>query len=147
MTRPRLGVTFTPLKPKRPVVDLHVPNRVDRVMRQGGGDLVRERRTYPPARPWKSRTPKSGPRKGGRRTGNLGRNWNVRFGRGFFEVWNPVAYAGYVQGYRRRVKGDKRTRQTKVMKARGWRSFDADNARLKRTLGPGLRRAFKQSRR
>ncbi len=144
MTQPRLGVTFIPLKPKRPVVDLQVPNRVDRVMRQGGGDLVRERRTYPPARPWKSRPPKTGPRAGGRRTGQLARGWAVRFGRGFFDVWNPVAYAGYVQGFR---KGQKGKRQTKVMKSRGWRNFDADIARLKRTLGPGLRRAFKQSRR
>ena len=42
MTQSRLGITFTPLVPKKPVVDLKVPNRVDRVMRQGGGDLVRD---------------------------------------------------------------------------------------------------------
>jgi len=49
-----------------------------------------------------------------------------------------------VQGFRTGAKGK---RQTAVMKGRGWRNFDADIARLNRTLKPGLRRAFKQSRR
>ncbi|KKM93546.1 hypothetical protein LCGC14_1207370, partial [marine sediment metagenome] len=105
MTQSRLGITFTPLVPKKPVVDLKVPNRVNAVMRQGGGDLVRLRKTYPPALPWTSRPPRTGPRAGGQRTGQLARGWQVKFGRGSFEVWNLVAYAGYVQGFRTGAKG------------------------------------------
>lgn len=146
MTQPRLGVTFTPLVPKRPVVDLKVPNRVNAVMRQGGGDLVALRKTYPPAIPWKN-PPKSGIRKGGKRLGGAGglsSGWQVKFGRGSFDVWNPIRYAGYVQGFRTARKGK---RQTAVMRVRNWKTFDQDIATLKRTLTPGLRRAFKQSRR
>ena len=144
MTRSGLGITFTPLVPKGPVVDLRVPNRVDRVMRQAGGKLVALRKTYPPALPWTSRPPRTGPRAGGRRTGQLARGWRVRFGRGSFDVWNPVLYAGYVQGFSTGAKGK---RQTSVMRNRRWRNFNEDIGRLNLTLKPGLRKAFKQSRR
>lgn len=143
MTRP-LSVKFTPLVPKKPVVDVQVPNRVSQIMRNAGGNLVRQRRDYPPSRPWKGRTPTTGPRRGGRRTGQLGRGWQVRFRRAGFDVFNRVPYAGYVQGFKKAPKGK---RQTAVMASRGWASFDKDIAVLNRTLKPSLRRAFRQRRR
>lgn len=86
------------------------------------GDCIRDLAEYPPFKPWRSRTPKSGPRKGGRRTGTLGKGWRIAriersANRRSVEVDNGVAYAVHVEGPRRGQRG---RRQTAVMRERGW---------------------------
>lgn len=86
------------------------------------GAVIDDLSDYPEARPWKSRPPTSGPRRGGRRTGTLGRNWRPRGPRltaqGLVtEARNDTDYAIHVQGP---PKGRKGRRQTKVMRDRGW---------------------------
>jgi hypothetical protein len=113
-----------------------VPSVLNAVMAQAkinvelvsfGGEMVRTMADYPEARPWKSRPPRTGPRAGGRRTGQLGRNWKTRHGPSFIEVFNDVGYPGYVEGY---AKGAKGQRQTRVMRARGWQRIDEEGRRV-----------------
>lgn len=83
-------------------------------------EAQRELKTYPPARPWK-RPPTSGIRKGGRRTGTLGKNWRLgRRGLDSIEVVNNTPYGSYVQGPT--GKSGKAGGQTAVMADRGWPS-------------------------
>lgn len=82
-------------------------------------DIVKRMSVYPTAQPWKSRTPKTGLRKGGRRTGNYGRNWRkVNRSKGAVDVINPIRYAVWVGG-----PNDKGPGQTSNMKRRGWPSI------------------------
>ena len=92
------------------------------------GNMVRGMALYPPALPWTSRPPRTGPRAGGRRTGGLGRNWRISQHRraALIEVANPTDYAGFVQGPPRGRKG---YRQTAVMAARGWQTITVVNQR------------------
>lgn len=88
-------------------------------------DVINDLANYPPAQPWTSRPPRTGPRAGGRRTGTLGRNWRlpsslrtVRRGtERRVEVVNLTEYAVYVQGP---PDGPEGARQTPVMAARNW---------------------------
>ncbi len=112
------------LKPRRQVVAVQglVP-RIDREVRDYIVAMSGRMATYPPARPWTSRPPKSGPRAGGRRTGTLGRSWQLgmafrRLGPGAAELVNRVPYAVWVQGPRGRRPG-----QTAVMASRGWQNI------------------------
>lgn len=95
------------------------------------GEMVRRMSDYPPARPWRSRPPTKGPRKGGRRTGAYGRGWRIgaerdltQTGGGGFRITgsarNRVHYAVFVGGPR---PGAYRRRQTDVMRSRGWPSI------------------------
>lgn len=101
------------------------------------GELVNVMAKYPPAQPWKRRPPKTGPRAGGRRTGNLGRNWRGKWAPNYGEVSNPVAYAGHVQGYRSGPKGD---RQTANMRSRGWQRVDEEGRRVWRKYERRIKR-------
>lgn len=90
------------------------------------GEMVRVMANYPPARPWRSRPPRTGPRAGGRRTGNLGRGWRMlRRGQLHWVTFNLVEYVGFVQGFRRG-----RPRQTRVMQQRGWQQVDTEAQRV-----------------
>lgn len=86
-----------------------------------GKEVTGETKQYPPWRPWKN-PPKSGPRAGGRRTGDLGRKWESGVKPSgqyiILKIENPVSYAKWVQG----------KKQTKVMKARGWRTLQKNFA-------------------
>ncbi len=145
----KLGIKIEPIVPKKPVIDMKYVRRVDTVMRQSGGDLAGVMRQYPPRLPWKKKPdgspgePKTGLRAGGRRTGNLGLNWNLRNGRGFYEVFNTVAYAGFVQGF---LTGKKGKRQTEVMRRRNWRNLTAVSKTEEARLNGKLRLAFRNRR-
>lgn len=84
-----------------------------------GRRVSAETKQYPPWRPWK-RPPKSGPHKGGRRTGALGKSWRYQVQSGNRIVLivesQGVRYARYVQG----------RNQTKVMRGRGWQTVRAN---------------------
>ncbi len=108
-------------KPKEPIAD---PSALlEQILGSAGfsGRVNRELATYPPAQPWKSRVPKKGPRKGGRRTGTLGRNWRIyveqRRDTWQFGTRNRTAYAIHVEGP---VPGEEKRRQTQTMRDRGW---------------------------
>jgi hypothetical protein len=78
-----------------------------------GAIMEREAKQYPAWRPWKN-PPKTGPRAGGRRTGQLGRGWSRTVssigGSVTMTIKNPVSYAPYVQG----------SRQARALAARSW---------------------------
>lgn len=80
-------------------------------------EAAQELQRYPPWRPWKN-PPKSGVRAGGKRTGNLGRNWGTyRLVSGkSIEMVNKTTYAKYVQG-------DAKS-QARALAARGWQRVD-----------------------
>jgi len=118
---------------------------ISREMIAIGADLHQSMAKYPPARPWKSRPPPRGPRRGGRRTGFLGRNWQVKVRREGavvveVEVSNKTPYAVYVQGPRRGGKGE---RQTKVMRDRGWQNITTITQVVWRKHRAGLSRAIR----
>lgn len=87
---------------------------LDTLLKTYGEKMEKKLKEYPAAQPWKGPTPKSGPRAGGRRTGNLGRSWKstVQSGQSV-TVESNVPYASYVQGS---------PGQTGNMKARGWKT-------------------------
>lgn len=88
---------------------------------------------YPPAQPWKGPTPMSGLRKGGRRTGTLGRNWKIA-GRtvNSIEIRNTTPYGVHVQGD---PKGGRGSRQTPNMAARGWPNIVDAGESAKKAVG------------
>lgn len=83
-------------------------------------EFLRQMQDYPDAQPWRVPTPKSGPRAGGRRTGDYGRGWRVS-GRTTYSVTiiNNVPYAVWVGGP---TEGDG-PKQTANMAGRGWPSM------------------------
>ncbi len=104
---------------------------VERFMTQVQADL----KQYPPARPWKH-PPKSGPRKGGRRTGDLGRGWGLnRQDSGntvTITLANPVSYATYVQG----------PRQARAMHIRGWEKVETPARKRWREAKPRIEKVI-----
>jgi len=94
-----------------------------------GRDVQSNMQTYPPWMPWKSRPPKTGLRAGGKRTGDLGRAWSLRWDSPYsLTVGNPTEYAGYVQGYR--GHGGMGQRQVSALARRGWISITDVVSRL-----------------
>lgn len=95
-------------------------------LRGFAGEMIRVMADYPAFIPWTSTPPKSGPRRGGRRTGNLGRGWRMRRTAALaYEVTNRVPYVGFVQGFRRG-----RPRQTAVARSRNWQQIDTETQRV-----------------
>lgn len=93
---------------------------IQNVLLTFGFEAQRLLQAYPPAQPWKN-PPKSGIRKGGKRTGDLGKNWRIgRPTQTYIEVRNNTPYGSYVQGPT--DKSGKAGGQTAVMAARGWPS-------------------------
>lgn len=83
-----------------------------------GFEGQRRLQKYPAAQPWKGPTPKSGLRKGGRRTGTLGRNWKLAAKSKYsITIQNMTPYGVHVQGP---PDGPRGARQTANMAARGW---------------------------
>jgi hypothetical protein len=112
-----------PILPKRPVIDMRrLDERVHARLRDFGMEFVEKMEEYPPAIPWKGRRPKSGPRRGGRRTLALKRGWPLGFRMGRWEVTveNTVKYVPFVQG-----RG-----QTRHMRRRHWQRTDEVVKRL-----------------
>ena len=104
-------------------------------------DCQSQFQNYPVAMPWTSRVPKSGPRKGGKRTGALGQHWSMEYismyeGR----LTNRLGYAGYVEGYT--DHGRSGERQTGVMARRRWPNItNVANTTWKKWL-PNVAKSF-----
>jgi len=129
------------LKPSRRVVAVKgLQTRVDRELRDFAGDFIRTMATYPAAMPWKGRTPKSGPRRGGRRTGTYGKGWRLGVVMpGSIEAVNRVEYAVHVGGPKTGAKGK---RQAEVMAARHWPNLTEVSDRLWAQHKPAIQRAI-----
>lgn len=131
-------ITLKALVPKR-FIDAKVVEATSlRALNAFADDVVSQMAKYPPAQPWKSRTPKSGLRRGGKRTGNLGRGWRkVNRSKGTLDIVNLTPYAVWVEG----PKEGNGPRQTRVMRNRGWQSItDVGRAAAKKHR-PALIRA------
>src|SRR3972149_10870196 len=130
------GLILRPILPKKPPVAVSMI-AIQAGLRAFSLDMVRQMQSYPPITPWKHGFPKSGLRKGGKRTGTLGKNWSYDLKPGEAVVANRVPYAGYVEGYKGR--GSKGEKQTAVMAARGWFSISDEGKGVWARHGPGLR--------
>lgn len=119
---------FTAILPKRGIKSAAAKDSLDKFLDLLGKKTVAKVQKYPAAKPWTSPPPKTGPRAGGKRTGNLGRSWTSSVSSlKDVTVTNKVSYAPYVQG-------DKETQQTSVMAGRGWLSVtDAAKEALRET--------------
>ncbi|KKM07536.1 hypothetical protein LCGC14_1732910 [marine sediment metagenome] len=118
---------------------------IDVQLAQSGfaGNMIREMADYPAAKPWKGPTPKKGLRKGGRRTGGLGRGWKLsthKRGR-LIIVDNKVVYGIHVQGPR---PGKRGKRQTKVMRDRNWPNITDTTKRVWRAPRRAIIRILQQ---
>jgi len=100
------SVRFTPIVPKRPIVDLAKAKQVEAQLRQWAGTTQRIVATYPPQQPTTYR-----------RTGTLGRNTALRVGQEGADlravVQNATTYAPYVIG----------GQQARRMRGRGWKTM------------------------
>lgn len=119
-----MGLRFEAIRPRTLPIATNVDDLIDEELGRRGfaGAVVSDLSNYPAAQPWKSRPPTKGPRKGGRRTGTLGRNWRIgritrQRNRRSIEVVNRTDYAVHVQGP---AWGPKNRRQTAEMKSRNW---------------------------
>ncbi len=103
--------------------------QVDQQLVRFIGEANRDLATYPPIQPWAHGYPKSGPRKGGRRTGTYGRNWRImrhQTGKSIL-LANPTSYGWYVGGP---LRGPKGRRQARFQTRRGWASVTTAGSRL-----------------
>lgn len=120
-----MGLAFEAIVPKRYHSAAQAKKALDKFLLNFKGEAQRELQKYPTWQPWKS-PPRSGLRAGGKRTGNLGRNWSTYHlvsGQSL-TMTNPISYAPYVQGTGPNKPYVKGKSQTKVARARGWPAID-----------------------
>lgn len=121
-----LELTLVPITPKRAIIDtVGFVNNIDRELAtKFAGAVIRDMTDYPRVLPWRHGFPKSGPRRGGRRTTRYGRGWQLSAHRRgtFIRVSNRVPYAVYVGGP---TLGPKGQRQAWFHGPRGWKSISA----------------------
>src|SRR5256885_1239310 len=86
---------------------------IDQALGGFAKEVIGEMQRYPPEREWKTRPPSSGPRAGGRRTGELKHGWQAEFSSTSVHVYNDSPHAAYVQG----------KKQTRSAKERGWKAL------------------------
>lgn len=136
------------INPRPKAVIANIEQRLDEILGAGAGfagSSLRDLATYPPARPWKRRPPRKGPRAGGRRTGTLGRNWKLRVAKPrdqwTWSTLNGTRYAVYVEGPN---PGEIRRRQTPAMAARDWPSITSVAEKNWRTARPLVIRVLTQ---
>lgn len=103
--------------PKRYTDAAAAQKKVDELLKRFAVEAQRELQTYPAWRPWKN-PPTSGPRAGGKRTGDLGRGWEhyTLVSGHSVTLENRVSYSPYVQG----PKGT----QARALAERGWPQID-----------------------
>lgn len=120
-----------PLSPTR------VQTGMNKWLRDFAFEFVREMQDYPQAQPWKHPPPRTGPRRGGRRTSVYGKGWSAapRFTPDSVEIINNVQYAVWVGGRRRGRPG-----QARAMQARGWKSVSDVGPQVAKRLLPRLSR-------
>lgn len=121
---------------KVPLDPSKVSSGVNRWLRDFSFEVIREMQEYPPWRPWKN-PPRSGPRKGGRRTGAYGKGWgsSVTFTPNSVTIRNRVGYAVHVGGPR---SGERGRRQAAAMRARGWKSVTDVAPPIAKRMAPVL---------
>jgi hypothetical protein len=93
---------------------------LDAYLKEFAADFTGAMAAYPADQPWRSRTPKSGVRANGQRTGTYGAGWanaTPHFTKASVTIVNDVPYAVVVGGSRRQSPG-----QARVLAARGWPS-------------------------
>lgn len=133
-----MGTRMTAINRRRPHRTAgQILIEVDRTLRNFALDLVSIQTKYPARKPWKPRAdgspsePRSGPRKGGKRTGIYGKGWRIIVTRvGEIVVENRVEYAVYVGGD---PSDPSPLHQTQVMRDRGWTSVTEEADKLIRT--------------
>jgi hypothetical protein len=140
-------VKLIPIKPSRaPVGTKGLARELDAALEtEFARAVIDEMTKYPPVTPWKNGFPKKGPRRGGRRTGRLGRNWRITGRRRAYSITveNPVDYAIHVEGPR---PGRKGRRQTIVFKRRGWPNISTVSKKHWRRTERAVTRIFAKRR-
>lgn len=138
-----MTVRVVAILPKRRIDPRAAEAELQRYLRGFAREVEDKMSEYPPARPWRSRPPRTGPRAGGRRTGQYGSGWQgaARLSRSSVTIVNRVPYASAVGGSRRQVPG-----QARVLAARGWRSIEDVGPEASRNNLPNLARVFFTSR-
>lgn len=127
-----MSITIKAILPKQKFDAGKVQQGLNAWLRNYAFEFQHEMQEYPPAQPWKNPPPKRGLRAGGRRTGTYGRGWtgSTQFTANSVTITNPVRYAVYVGGSKRKRPG-----QTRVMAGRNWKSVsDVGPEVAKRTL-------------
>jgi hypothetical protein len=144
-----MALALRAILPRRSVVPAQAAARagVSRFLRDFAFEAARQMAEYPPARPWRSRPPRRGPRAGGRRTGFYGRGWGVgiRLTPTSAEVSNSASYAVYVGGPN--PGQGKGRRQARALRARGWKSVSDVAPVLRRRYNAQLLLRYVMSRR
>lgn len=115
---PHMVISLVAILPKHKVSSSKAAREgLNRVLLEFRRNSMQGLQKYPKWQPWKN-PPKSGPRAGGKRTGNLGRNWKtVEHIKGeSITISNGVPYAKYVQGTNKT--------QARALAARGWPRVD-----------------------
>ena len=124
--------------PKQNVDPKLVQDEINRYLHQFAANFQAAMSTYPPEQAWKSRTPQSGSRKGGARTGTYGAGWHeVQFSKSSVAITNSVSYAVVVGGSRKQSPG-----QAHVLAARGWPSVQDVVPEIKKATLPNFSKAF-----
>jgi hypothetical protein len=120
--------------PKKKLDPANVQRGLNTWLRDFAFEFQREMQEYPAAKPWKN-PPRSGLRKGGRRTGTYGKGWTgaPQFTSDSVTIINRVGYAVYVGGAKRKRPG-----QTRVMAGRQWKSVSDVGPEVSRRILPRL---------
>lgn len=125
--------------PKK-VISAEASERILRkYLRDFATGVQKEMSEYPPRQPWKSRTPRKGPRSGGKRTGQYKAGWKSApiYGRASVSIINPVEYAAVVGGPKAARPG-----QIGTHRRRGWKSISTVAPEVNRRVLPRLSTAF-----
>lgn len=120
-----MGITAEAILPKSYTSATKGKAALNKLLTTFAAEAQEELKTYPAWRPWKN-PPRTGPRAGGKRTGQLGRAWNgyTLVPSRSITLENKTPYAQYVQG----PKGE----QAKALAARGWSRVDEVGKRAAR---------------
>lgn len=106
-----------PIVPKQFTSKANAKKDIDKLLVMAKEEAFKRLQKYPAWQPWKN-PPKSGLRAGGKRTGNLGREWDsytLKSGDSI-AMTNQTTYGPYVQGTKEE--------QAKALAARGWPRID-----------------------
>lgn len=128
------GLRLIAITPRRKTINIQRAGpEVDRRMRAFAVDMSNAMAEYPAQRPTTYR-----------RTGSLGRGWQIRYTRTpayvtEVAVVNLVPYTAYVQGPKSGARG---RRQTRVMRERGWQNITDESRKVWQRYRPLVMRAI-----
>jgi hypothetical protein len=129
-----MSLKVVAITPKKALVSAKAAGvAIDDYLHSFAKEFVKEMQEYPPELPWRSRTPRSGPRIGGRRTGAYGEGWTrgITYSKSSVTIVNPVSYAVVVGGSRRQSPG-----QARALASRGWKSVQDVGPEVNRRVLP-----------